>query len=99
MRNEKIEINNYQQLKQLVSHTLCRQNDFEEGIFQITERLLKKGNHICGIFFCLHGPRSVKLTAVWEMESNTILFYSATGERFQRIWISPPRKLPVRKCD
>lgn len=97
MHNEKIEISNYHQLKQLVSHTLCRQNDFEEGIFQITERVLKKGDQVCGIFFCLHGPRSVKLTAVWDMESNAILFYSATGERFQRIRISAPRQLATRK--
>lgn len=93
MHPEKIEIKNYQQLKQLVSHTLCRQNDFEEGIFQITERLLKKGDNICGIYFCLHGPRSVKLTAIWELESNTILFYGATGERFQRIWIKASQQM------
>lgn len=93
MHPDKIEIGNYQQLKQLVSHTLCRQNDFEEGIFQLTERLLKKGDQICGIFFCLHGPRSVKLTAIWELESNTILFYGAAGERFQRIWINAPQQV------
>lgn len=93
MHPEKIEINNYQQLKQFVSHILCRQNDFEEGIFQVTERLLKRGERPCGVFFCLHGPRSVKLTAVWEMESNTVLFYGSTGERFHRVWIVPPAKI------
>jgi histidinol phosphatase-like enzyme len=72
-------------LRGLVSRVLCQQNDFEEGIFQITERLLKRGHEMCGIFFCLHGPRSVKLTAVWESEKNSIRFYGSTGEKFKTI--------------
>ncbi len=84
MQPNKIKINNYQHLRQFVSQTLCLQNDFEEGIFQVTERILKRGGQLCGMFFCLHGPRSVKLTAVWELESNTILFYGESGERTQR---------------
>lgn len=85
MLKEPIQIENVNHLRQLVSRTLCQQNDFEEGIFQITERLLTRGNKTCGIFFCLHGPRSVKLTAVWETERNTILFYGQGGERFHRL--------------
>ena len=84
MQQDPIQIESINQLRQFVSRTLCQRNDFEEGIFQITERQLTRGNKSCGIFFCLHGPRSVKLTAVWESENNTILFYGATGERFQR---------------
>ncbi len=74
-----------EQLRKLVSKVLCKQNDFEEGIFQITERLLKRGQGMCGIFFCLHGPRSVKLTAVWECEKNSIRFYGSGGEKFKTI--------------
>ncbi len=84
MQQDPIQIETINQLRQFVSRTLCQRNDFEEGIFQITERQLTRGDKNCGIFFCLHGPRSVKLTAVWESERNTILFYGATGERFQR---------------
>ena len=84
MLQNPIQIKTINQLRQFVSQTLCQRNDFEEGIFQITERHLTRGDKTCGIFFCLHGPRSVKLTAVWESERNTILFYGATGERFQR---------------
>ena len=76
---------NLAQLRQLVSQTLCQQNDFEEGIFHITEKLLKRGKKICGIFFCLHGPRSVKLTAVWENEKNSIRFYDSAGEKFKTL--------------
>ncbi len=84
MLQNPIQIKTINQLRKFVSRTLCQRNDFEEGIFQITERQLTRDNKLCGIFFCLHGPRSVKLTAVWESDRNTILFYGATGERFQR---------------
>jgi hypothetical protein len=73
------------QLRKLVSKVLCKQSDFEEGIFSISERMLKRGQEMCGIFFCLHGPRSVKLTAVWEREDNSIRFYGSNGEKFKTI--------------
>ena len=84
MMTDPVQIKDIKQLRQFVSHTLCKQNDFEEGIFQVTERILTRGTQLCGIFFCLHGPRSVKLTAVWETEKNSILFYGSTGERFKK---------------
>ena len=84
MQIECLEIYNLEQLKEFVTHTLCQQNDFEVGVFQITEKLIKKSGRICGIYFCLHGPRSVKLTAVWETINNSILFYGSTGERFKK---------------
>ena len=93
MHHDQIQIKNLQQLRQFVSHTLCQQNDFEEGIFQVTERVLKRGKQLCGIFFCLHGPRSVKLTAVWETEKNSILFYGSSGERFQKTVLSTAPKI------
>lgn len=84
MRTDSVELSNLPQLRQFVSHTLCHQNDIEEGIFQVTERVLTKCGEICGILFCLHGPRSVKLTAVWETINNSILFYGSSGEKFQK---------------
>ncbi len=68
-------------LRDYVYRTLCHQNDFEVGAFDLTERYLVRSGDPCGIYFCLHGPRSVRLTAIWETEGNTIRFYSATGER------------------
>jgi hypothetical protein len=84
MQDNCIEIEDLRQLRKFVSFTLCQKNDFEEGVFQITEKLLTKCGKMCGMFFCLHGPRSVKLTAVWESEKNMIFFYGSTGERFQK---------------
>jgi len=84
MQQDPNQVHTINQLRLFVTQTLCQHNDFEEGIFQVTERFLTRGKTPCGIFFCLHGPRSVKLTAVWETDKNSILFYGQTGERFQK---------------
>jgi hypothetical protein len=36
------------------------------------------------MFFCLHGPRAVKFSAIWETDRNQVLFYDSNGERFQK---------------
>jgi len=88
MQQDCVEIKNLRQLKDLVSHTLCQKNDFEDGVYQITEEILTKYGRLCGVFYCLHGPRSVKLTAVWDSEHNSILFYGSTGERFHKMQLA-----------
>ncbi|HEY2881476.1 MAG TPA: hypothetical protein VGJ15_03570 [Pirellulales bacterium] len=77
-------LNNLENLRDYVNKILCQRDQLELGAFRMTERILTRGGKPCGIFFCLHGPRSVKVTAIWETEQNTILFYSSAGERFQR---------------
>ncbi len=71
-------------LRDYVNETLCEYNQLQHDAFKMTERVLRRGGKPCGIFFCLHGPRAVKFTAIWETERNRILFYDAAGERFQR---------------
>ena len=77
-------IHNLEGLKQFVVTTLCNHDQLEIGAFPVTQRILVRSGKPCGIFFCLHGPRSVKFTAVWETERNTVLFYGSTGERFMK---------------
>jgi hypothetical protein len=72
-------------LRDYVQKQICDQNELEVGAFHFTERVLEKGGSPCGMFFCLHGPRSVKLVAIWETSRNTILFYGSGGERIRRI--------------
>ena len=50
----------------------------------MTERILMRAGKPCGVYFCLHGPRATKFTAIWETERNQVLFYDASGERFQK---------------
>ena len=74
-------IQNLDQLREYVNTTLCEHNQLEIGEFPLTERILIRFDRPCGIFFRLHGPRSVKFSAIWETERNTILFYASSGER------------------
>jgi hypothetical protein len=77
-------LENLTQLRSYITKRLCEVDQLEVGVFPLTERILVRSDQPCGIFFCLHGPRSTKLTAVWETESNTVLFYCSRGERFLR---------------
>jgi hypothetical protein len=85
MTETSLQIGSITDLRDFVQEQLCDQNELEVGAFQLTERVLEKSGTPCGVFFCLHGPRSVKLIAIWETSSNTILFYGSTGERVGRI--------------
>lgn len=78
------EIRDLRDLRRYVHGRICDHYQLELGAFVMTERLLTRGGRPCGLFFCVHGPRSVKLTAIWEMERNTILFYGSAGERVER---------------
>ena len=83
--NPTIEMN---ELRRFVFTQLCEENDFELDAYQTSEQVLRKKGKPCGMLFCLHGPRAVRLTAVWEMERNTVLFYLATGERSKRVQLN-----------
>ena len=75
-------------LRRLVQTTLCEANDLELDIFPLVEKKLYQGGRVCGLYFCLHGPRSVKLIAIWESKRNTILFYGSNGERQYKVHIA-----------
>ena len=78
-------IQTLEELRRYVCEILCSHYQLKMGAFQMTERILVRGGKPCGIFFCLHGPRAVKFTAIWETDRNQILFYGSAGERFQKI--------------
>ena len=46
-----------------------------------------------GIYFCLHGPRATKFSAIWETDRNQILFYGSGGERFQKTQLAETSQL------
>ena len=78
------QIYNLDELRKFVNNTLCQQEQLEADSFPMSERLLVRKDQPCGMFFCLHGPRSVKVTAIWETDRNQLLFYDSTGQRFLR---------------
>lgn len=79
------EVRTLDQLKHFVHITLCRRENLLEHHFPMTELVLSQNGVRCGYQFVLHGPRSVKLGAVWAEPSNEVLLYDATGKRFGRI--------------
>ncbi len=83
------------ELRDYVNNTLCQHNQLEPGAFPLTERILIRADRPCGIYFCLHGPRAVKFSAIWETERNTVLFYGATGERFHKIQLVEAPRLEM----
>lgn len=89
-------LRNLEDMREFVQRVLCEHNQLEAGAFPMTERILTRSAKPCGVYFCLHGPRAVKFSAIWETERNTVLFYGATGERFHRVQlIEAPRLEPV----
>ena len=83
-------------LRQFVYSKLCECDQLDPGAFPMTEHILARGGKPCGIHFCVHGPRSVKYTSIWETDSNTILFYGPSGERFHKTQLKEaPELTPV----
>ncbi len=78
------QIRSLEDLRDYVNETLCAQYELQIDAFRLTQRILRRAGKPCGIYFCLHGPRAVKFTAIWETDRNQILFYGSGGERFQR---------------
>lgn len=70
-------------VRAFIGETLCSRDNLEVGCFTLSETPLTRGQQVCGVYFCLHGPRLLRLTAIWETETNTIRFYGSQGERFQ----------------
>jgi hypothetical protein len=70
-------------IRSFVCETLCNDNGILENAFPLTETVLKRSGAVCGVMFCLHGPRAVKFTAVWEKDTDRILFYGADGKRYR----------------
>jgi hypothetical protein len=71
-------------IRRFVTETLCEKDQLEANSFPLYERVLTRGGAPCGVHFCLYGPRSLYLAAIWETDSNTILFYGSRGERFRK---------------
>lgn len=91
MSTEQRRLDDLSAIRRYVNETLCEKDQLEASFFPLSERVLVRDGAPCGVYFCLHGPRSLCLTAIWETDSNTILFYSSRGERFRKTQlIAPP---------
>ena len=70
-----------EELTDFINVKLCEENLLKKGAFPLTQRVLRRRGQPRAMSFCLHGPRMVKFMAIWELDSNRILFYTPSGER------------------
>jgi len=84
MLNRFQQIDDVHDLREFIQTTLCEHYQLQIGAFEMTERVLYRGGKACGVYFCLHGPRPMKFTAIWDMDRSQVLFYGSGGERFMK---------------
>lgn len=70
------------QLEKYIYKTLCEQGQLQQGAFPMNRRVLNRNGKPCAVYFCIHGPRATRFTAIWEIERNRVLFYDCDGGRF-----------------
>ncbi len=94
MTNCPVRFEDLNDLRNFITETLCEREQLEIGAFPVTERVLRQRQQPIGMYFCLHGPRSVKFSAVWDALRNIVLFYGANGERYLTTrLLQPPQKV------
>ena len=78
------EVRSLEELRRYVADTLAQLEMLKSDQFELSQQVLYRAGKPCGIYFCLHGPRSLRLSAIWETDQNTILFYGSCGRRMHR---------------
>ena len=73
------------EIRHYVAETLSRFESLEAANFELSQQILHRNGKPCGVHFCLHGPRALRLSAIWETDQNSILFYGSCGRRMHRI--------------
>ncbi len=76
-----VEVSRDLQIRTWVENQLCMENDLMPGAFPMTQQLINRQGNLCGTLYCLHGPRSVRLVAVHDTQSDRILTYDFQGSR------------------
>lgn len=68
-------------LCQNVERRLCDLGHLVPHQFPMTQREVVRGGKTVGVYFCVHGPRSVKLTAICDFKKKQVIFYGSDGIR------------------
>lgn len=84
-----IHLPTFEELKQYARSVLCRKADLDLETPLLDTTLLRRGKP-CGIEYVLLGPRSVRLSSIWEAATDRLLFYDHNLERFQVTQIKGP---------
>ena len=84
MPEDAMQLETVEELRHYVADTLGRLETLKADQFQLSQQVLYRGGKACGIHFRLQGPRALSLSAIWETDQNSILFYGSCGRRMQR---------------
>lgn len=71
-----------------IEERLCDLGHLVPNQFPMTQREVIRAGESVGVYFCVHGPRSVKLTAICDFVKKTVVFYGADGLRRDSMPIS-----------
>lgn len=93
MSDSKQSFGTFDELRGFVAQTLGKLESLQSEHFKLTEDVLFRSGQPCAIYFCLHGPRQLRLSAVWETQENRILFYDSCGRRVHRTQLESAPKL------
>jgi hypothetical protein len=72
-------------VRNYVAETLAGYESLDPAQWQLRQQVLYRSGKPCGMHFCMQGPRSLTLSAIWEFEGNSILFYRSCGARAGRV--------------
>ena len=81
MRQDSRHVETLEELRQFVADTLGRLEMLKSDQFELTQQVLYRAQQPCGVLYCLHGPRALRLSAIWDTDQNRILFYGSCGRR------------------
>jgi hypothetical protein len=81
MRQDSRHIETLEELRRYVADTLGRLEMLKSDQFELTQQVFYRSQQPCGVLFCLHGPRALRLSAIWDTDQNRILFYGTCGRR------------------
>jgi hypothetical protein len=94
METSSLVCQSFEQLREMIRQLLCEPEELEQDAFPLTEQVLERSGQPCGVFFCLHGPRSVRYTAIWEPRQQVVRCYDSTGTRFNTCYLERPVDYP-----
>jgi hypothetical protein len=71
-------------LRNYVHKTLCEKENLLAEQFRLSEMQLSRRGRDCGLQFSIHGPRQIRLGAIWAADHNMLYFYDARGVRYRK---------------
>jgi hypothetical protein len=89
------EVRTLDDLRRFIHRMLCQKENLLDDQYRTTEFRLIRGERFCGLQFCLRGPRSVRLAAVWVADHNLVYLYDATGKRYSKLRLTNHIPLPA----